>query len=179
MMLAFISGIGGGELLIIFIIFLMLFGSKKLPGIARNLGKTMADLQRAAREVREEFLNADRELNAPSSPPPLPHDNSNSSGYGEWHPDMEGDSGEGGPVSPSGEGGMPAAEAAASEPAAMPSPVAADASGPVAPMAGEEGGTAASEDLSASAGGDTHAGGGATPVAGADGTGDDGANRKV
>ena len=67
---AFISGIGGGEVMVIFIIFLMLFGAKKLPGIARSLGKSMAEFQRAAREVREEFLNADREVNTSSTPAP-------------------------------------------------------------------------------------------------------------
>jgi sec-independent protein translocase protein TatA len=65
---AFIQGIGGGEIVVIFVIFLMLFGAKKLPGIARSLGKSVSEFQRAAREVREEFLNADRELNKPSTP---------------------------------------------------------------------------------------------------------------
>jgi len=90
--LAFISGIGGGELLIIMVIFLLLFGSKKLPGIARNLGKAMAELQRAAREVREEFLNADRELSMPpTTTPPAPSSTSDAGAgeTGEWHPDME------------------------------------------------------------------------------------------
>lgn len=86
MALALISGIGGGELLIIMVIFLLLFGSKKLPGIARTLGKTMAELQRAAREVREEFLNADRELN---SPPPISSTDSGTGGGAEWQPDLE------------------------------------------------------------------------------------------
>ncbi len=65
---AFIQGIGGGEIMVIFVLFLMLFGAKKLPGIARSLGKSVSEFQRAAREVREEFLNADRELNKPSTP---------------------------------------------------------------------------------------------------------------
>lgn len=65
---AFIQGVGGGEILVIFVLFLMLFGAKKLPGIARSLGKSVSEFQRAAREVREEFLNADRELNKPSTP---------------------------------------------------------------------------------------------------------------
>jgi len=98
MELAFISGIGGGELLVIFVIFLMLFGAKKLPGIARSLGRSMAELQRAAREVREEFLNADRELNKPpavsSSPSPSAEaspsgDGGYGDGYDGWHPHME------------------------------------------------------------------------------------------
>jgi|YNPMSStandDraft_1061717.scaffolds.fasta_scaffold60392_1 TatA/E family protein of Tat protein translocase len=87
--LAFIGQIGGGELLLIFVVFLLLFGSKKLPSIARNLGRTMAELQRAAHEVREEFLRADMELRQSESPPspslPTP---SEESSYGEWHPDI-------------------------------------------------------------------------------------------
>ncbi len=87
--LAFIGQIGGGELLLIFVVFLLLFGSKKLPSIARNLGRTMAELQRAAHEVREEFLRADMELRQSESPPssslPTPSDEST---YGEWHPDI-------------------------------------------------------------------------------------------
>ena len=64
----FLSDIGGGEVLVIFVVFLMLFGAKKLPGIARSLGKSMEEFRRAARDVREEFLNADREPDKPSTP---------------------------------------------------------------------------------------------------------------
>lgn len=83
---AFIQGIGGGEILVIFVLFLMLFGAKKLPGIARSLGKSVSEFQRAAREVREEFLNADRELNKPSTPvvdtPAVPGGSDGSDGSG-------------------------------------------------------------------------------------------------
>lgn len=130
MALAFISGIGGGELLIIMVIFLLLFGSKKLPGIARNLGKAMAELQRAAREVREEFLNADRELNAPPPtalpPSSSPPSDMGSGEGGEWHPDMEAY----GYEPPTDAGGGPTAESArgpAGEGGAEPPP----AAGPV------------------------------------------------
>ncbi len=41
---------GGGELLIILFIVLLLFGAKKLPGLAGSIGTSMKELRRAARE---------------------------------------------------------------------------------------------------------------------------------
>ena len=38
-------GIGGGEIFFILIVILMLFGSDKIPEIARTLGKGMAQLK--------------------------------------------------------------------------------------------------------------------------------------
>ena len=52
---------GGGELLIIFVVLLLLFGAKKLPGIARNLGRTMEEFRRAARDVTDEIMSAPEE----------------------------------------------------------------------------------------------------------------------
>lgn len=48
-------GIGGGELIFIIFIALMLFGSDKLPGIARTLGKGMAQLKNATNEIKSEI----------------------------------------------------------------------------------------------------------------------------
>ncbi len=50
-------GIGGGELLLVLAAALLLFGSKRLPGIARSLGKTIEEWQRAARSIRDELLS--------------------------------------------------------------------------------------------------------------------------
>lgn len=65
--LAFL-GMGGspgmGELLLIFFVFLLLFGAKKLPEIARNFGKAMEQFRRAADDVKREFMDADRHLRA-------------------------------------------------------------------------------------------------------------------
>lgn len=38
-------GIGGGELILIIFIALMLFGSDKIPDVARTMGKAMAQLK--------------------------------------------------------------------------------------------------------------------------------------
>ncbi|WP_264519674.1 twin-arginine translocase TatA/TatE family subunit [Flavobacterium sp. N1994] len=48
-------GIGGGELIFIIFIALMLFGSEKIPDIARTLGKAMAQLKSATNEIKSEI----------------------------------------------------------------------------------------------------------------------------
>ncbi|MDO8540232.1 MAG: twin-arginine translocase TatA/TatE family subunit [Opitutaceae bacterium] len=56
--LAFIDGLGGSEMVLIFIIVLMLFGGQKLPEFARGLGKTIREFKKAAAGVEEEFKRA-------------------------------------------------------------------------------------------------------------------------
>ena len=48
-------GIGGGELIFIIFIALMLFGSEKVPDIARTMGKAMAQLKNATNEIKSEI----------------------------------------------------------------------------------------------------------------------------
>lgn len=48
-------GIGGGELIFIIFIALMLFGSDKLPDIARTLAKGMAQVKNATNEIKSEI----------------------------------------------------------------------------------------------------------------------------
>ena len=48
-------GIGGGELIFILFIALMLFGSDKIPDIARTLGKIMAQLKNATNDIKSEI----------------------------------------------------------------------------------------------------------------------------
>lgn len=48
-------GIGGGELIFIIFIALMLFGADKIPTIARNLGKGMAQLKNATNDIKSEI----------------------------------------------------------------------------------------------------------------------------
>ncbi len=61
-------GLGFQELLIIFIIILLLFGAKKLPELARGLGKGINEFKRAQQGLEDEIKNAasekpaDREL---------------------------------------------------------------------------------------------------------------------
>lgn len=81
---AFFSGPpGGGEILIVLLAMLLLFGSKNLPRMARTLGRTLEEFRRATREVTNEIMRADHELEEltdepqkrpedgdPKSPPP-------------------------------------------------------------------------------------------------------------
>ena len=48
-------GIGGGELIFIMFIVLMLFGSDKVPEIARTMGKAMAQLKHATNDIKNEI----------------------------------------------------------------------------------------------------------------------------
>lgn len=48
-------GIGGGELIFIMFIVLMLFGSDKVPEIARTMGKAMAQLKNATNDIKGEI----------------------------------------------------------------------------------------------------------------------------
>ncbi len=77
-----IFDISGGELLVILIVVLILFGSKGIPGIARTLGRTMRqvrdasaevqrEIQRGAQDVRQE-LEQQRRSFQPEVPPARP-----------------------------------------------------------------------------------------------------------
>lgn len=44
-------GIGGPELLVIFLIILLLFGAKRLPEIARSMGKATTEFKKARQEL--------------------------------------------------------------------------------------------------------------------------------
>jgi TatA/E family protein of Tat protein translocase len=65
-------GIGMTELLVIFAIALVVLGPKKLPEIARSLGRGLAEFRRASSEMRREFLDVSEDSRvspaAPASP---------------------------------------------------------------------------------------------------------------
>jgi Tat protein translocase TatB subunit len=48
-------GIGMPELIVILVVALVVLGPKRLPELARTLGKTMAELRRQTSDVMEEF----------------------------------------------------------------------------------------------------------------------------
>ncbi len=49
--------LGGPEMLVILIVVLLLFGGKRLPELARSIGKGLAEFRRAAQSVQQD-LNA-------------------------------------------------------------------------------------------------------------------------
>lgn len=50
--------IGGGELLLIVLVILILFGPKKLPELAQSLGRGLREFKRAQREFTDQINNA-------------------------------------------------------------------------------------------------------------------------
>ncbi len=60
--------VGGGELLLIVLAILLLFGPKHLPELSRTLGKGWRQLQRAQEELRQQLRELSSELaEAPTS----------------------------------------------------------------------------------------------------------------
>jgi len=55
---AFIQGVGSTELLIIFFVILLLFGAKKLPELARGMGKSIREFKKATSEIEDDFRSA-------------------------------------------------------------------------------------------------------------------------
>ena len=47
--------ISGGELVVVALVFLLLFGSKKLPEMARSLGKGLREFRKAADDIKREI----------------------------------------------------------------------------------------------------------------------------
>lgn len=60
-------GIGMPELLLILGLALIVLGPKKLPELARALGKGMAEFRRATDELKDEFRQMEREIDESSS----------------------------------------------------------------------------------------------------------------
>ena len=52
--------LGTGELLIIFLVILLLFGAKKLPELARGLGKGINEFKDAVETGKKEILDAEK-----------------------------------------------------------------------------------------------------------------------
>jgi sec-independent protein translocase protein TatA len=60
--LAFIGSLGGQEIVIIFLIVLLLFGAKKLPELARGIGKSMGEFKKARDEFEHEITRAETDV---------------------------------------------------------------------------------------------------------------------
>jgi sec-independent protein translocase protein TatA len=54
-MLAFIGQLGGWEVLIILFLILILFGAKKIPELARGLGKGIREFKDATKDIKNEI----------------------------------------------------------------------------------------------------------------------------
>jgi sec-independent protein translocase protein TatA len=84
-LLAFLSGM---EIVGILLVMLLLFGAKKLPELARGLGKGINEFKRATRDVQDELQRAVEEEPPPPSrptPPPPAADSTSTPPGGSTH----------------------------------------------------------------------------------------------
>jgi len=65
------GGIGSWELILIMLVALVVFGAKRIPEIARGLGKGLSEFKRAARDIQVE-INREIDLEERIKAPPLP-----------------------------------------------------------------------------------------------------------
>ena len=73
-------GIGTWELVVILLAVLLLFGGKKIPEVARGLGKGIREFKKAANDIRREIelSNLDDNNQTPAESPPPPESKSSS-----------------------------------------------------------------------------------------------------
>jgi sec-independent protein translocase protein TatA len=65
-----VFGLGGGELIVVVVAILILFGSKRIPEFAKGLGKGLHEFKKASREVTDEIERAGEEpASAPKATP--------------------------------------------------------------------------------------------------------------
>ena len=58
---------GGGELFFIVLVIIMLFGSKKIPELARGLGKGMREIKNATGDIQREIREGAKDINSVKS----------------------------------------------------------------------------------------------------------------
>ncbi|HVO72924.1 MAG TPA: twin-arginine translocase TatA/TatE family subunit [Ignavibacteriaceae bacterium] len=54
------GNLGAGEIILILLVILILFGAKKIPELARGIGKGMAEFKKGLRDVQDEIKTTDQ-----------------------------------------------------------------------------------------------------------------------
>ncbi len=67
-----VFGIGMQEMLVIFVIALIVFGPKRLPELARTLGRSLGEFRRASADLRAAVLDPPPARPRPPAPEPAP-----------------------------------------------------------------------------------------------------------
>ena len=66
--LIFVGGLGGWEILLIILVLLLFFGAKKIPDLAKGLGKGLREFKDATNEIRNDIeLNDESKKNHKAS----------------------------------------------------------------------------------------------------------------
>jgi TatA/E family protein of Tat protein translocase len=81
-----VFGIGMPELLVILVVALLVLGQKKLPDVARALGRGMAEFRRASSELR---ATLNEPVEGPPRQPPAPEPGSAEPKSAKPAPDVE------------------------------------------------------------------------------------------
>ena len=55
------GNLGAGEIILIVLVILLLFGAKKIPELARGIGKGMSEFKKGIKDVENEIKSADSE----------------------------------------------------------------------------------------------------------------------
>lgn len=66
--IAGLFGLGTGELVLILLIVLVLFGAKRIPDLARGVAKSIHEFKKASREAENEIRQSVQDQ--PQTPPP-------------------------------------------------------------------------------------------------------------
>lgn len=64
---AFLGGLGATEAILIFCAIVFLFGAKKIPELARGLGKGIREFKDASKEIKDNIQESIQENNKPNS----------------------------------------------------------------------------------------------------------------
>lgn len=58
----FFSTLGTTEIIFIFVIYLLLFGAKGVPSLARTMGKAVRQFREASSDIQQEIMNTTEEI---------------------------------------------------------------------------------------------------------------------
>lgn len=78
----FLQNLGTTDIILIFVLVLLLFGAKRLPELARSMGRSMKEFRNATKDAEETFRSAMEEdesterKNKPTPAPDTAEDNS-------------------------------------------------------------------------------------------------------
>lgn len=79
--LAFINNLSSWEIILIFLVVLLFFGAKRLPGLFKSVGKSVKEFKKATTEIEEEVRSAmdttDSDESAPNPTPASAADSNN------------------------------------------------------------------------------------------------------
>ncbi|MDO6391860.1 twin-arginine translocase TatA/TatE family subunit [Pontibacter sp. BT731] len=53
--LLFIGGLGGPEVILIILVFVLFFGAKRIPEMAKGLGRGIREFKESSREIKDNF----------------------------------------------------------------------------------------------------------------------------